>query len=775
MNKQDVFKMGLTRQEVIKRVSQNLVNDYDDNYTKSTLNIFKDNIVTPFNIIIAFIGCALALVGAYINMLFIFIIVLNIAVGIIQELIAKSLVEKLSLLNVDKCTVIRDGKELIIDSNKIVVDDLLIIDANHQIICDGIVVAGEAEINEALLSGEYDPIIKKESDQVLSGSYVISGKIYVKVEHVGEENYAIKISKEAKKHKKISSVLMGSMNKILKIITIFILPAGLLLFIRSLYVEPRTLYDAVVSTSASIIGMLPIGVVLLITASLATGVIRLSKMKVLVQELHALESLSRVDLICLDKTGTLTEGVMSVEGLKIINREYDDNKIKNIMQSILGVSKENNATFKAMERYFDKKNDIDVYAITSFSSQRKWSSVSFNENETFYLGAPDVLVNDLKIDEYLKDSKRVILLASAKGVNKDSELLKNIEPIALISLDDPIRKEVKETMEYFKKQDVDIKVISGDNPITVSKIAQDSGIDNYDKYLDLSKISDDDLILNAKNYTIFGRANPNQKKLLIEEFKKTNTVAMTGDGVNDVLALKEADCSIAVAQGSDAAKSVSQLVLIESDFNDLPNVVNEGRRVVNNITKVASVYFVKTIYSALLTVLAILIGSAYPFTPIQVTLINFALVGIPTFAITFESNDEPISGDFISKTLGRAIPNALAIIIMICMIKMLVVMNLINLSSQQTLLYLIVASITLLTVYQISKPLNNFRKFLLSFSIVTFAVSLYTFKDIIDLQIPGVLDIILFIFVLIFGVYLIEPLHKVANYLIKKINKFLNK
>ena len=769
MKQEKYLETGLTSQEVSERIKQNQVNDFSDTYTKSTLDIFKDNLITPFNFIIAIIGLALALVGAFINMLFVFIIVANIAVGIIQEMIAKRLVERLSLLNIDRCKVIRDSQEMIIKSNEVVLNDLMIVEANSQIICDGVVLSGELEVNEALLTGEYDPILKQANAQVLSGSYVISGKAYVEVEQVGENNYANKISIEAKQHKKTFSVLMNSMDRILKMMTIILVPTGIVMFLRSLFLENGTLHDAVVTSSASILGMIPIGVVLLITASLATGVIKLSRMNVLVQELHALESLSRVDLLCLDKTGTLTQGKMKVVSVTLLNDNYTNKQIETIMKDIVGAAQENNATFKALEEYYEKIT-IDSFHKVSFSSQRKWSSVSFNSDETYYLGAPDILLPSLDLSQYLDSEQRVILLARATGINYEQEILADLHALALIHLDDPIREDVKETITYFKGQGVGLKIISGDSPKTVSKIAQKLSIEGYEHYLDLSSISDDDLCQCACDYTIFGRANPMQKKLLIKEFKKNYTVAMTGDGVNDVLALKEADCSIAIAQGSDAAKHVSQLVLVDSEFNDLPAVVNEGRRVVNNLTKVASVYFVRTIYSFLLTVLCIIIGVAYPFTPIQITLINFALVGIPTFAITFESNSEPISGNFIRDTLKRAIPNALAIIMMIILVRILLASDLIAVEARTTMMYYIVAAITFLTVYQVSQPLNKFRKGLLILSIITFFVLLIIFKDSIALVNLGMVEIISLLIILALGIYLVKPLEKIcSNYLTKKI------
>ena len=769
--KMKIADEGLSLPEVEERIARGQINDFEAKYTKSTLDIFKDNLLTPFNLIIAIIGAAIALVGAYINMLFLIIIILNVAVGIVQELIAKTLVERLSLLTISDCQVIRTGQKQTIASNKIVLDDLIILEANEQITCDGMLVSGEIEVNEALLTGEIDPIIKRKNDEVLSGSFVISGQAYVRVKNVGSDNYAIKISSEAKKHKKTVSILMNSMNKALKLITFIIIPAGALLFFRSLIIDSGNLYNAVVNTSAAIIGMLPIGVILLITASLATGVIKLSRLRVLVQELHALESLSRVNLLCLDKTGTLTEGEMKVEDVIVLNEEYQREDINDIMSLLVGASQENNTTFKAIENEFGREVPKKIYSQTNFSSQRKWSSVSLTSKSTYYLGAPELLLssNSDKIKKYLAGGKRVILLALADSINKNQELLTNLNPLAIIIIDDPIRENVEKTLQYFKDQGVGLRVISGDNPITVSTIAKKAGVVNYDKYVDLSQISDDDLTKIACEYTIFGRSNPNQKKRLIQIFKEQYTVAMTGDGVNDVLALKEADCSIALAQGSDAAKDVSQLVLLDSSFNELPKVVNEGRRVVNNITKVASVYFVKTIYSVILTILSIIIASHYPFTPIQLTLINFAIVGIPTFAITFERNSEPISQNFLTATLSRAIPNALVIIIMVAVIKILNIIGLISATHQVTMMYFSVALITYLTVFQISKPFNLFRKLLFIFSMVIFISLLFIFKDIIEIQLLSVNEMILFALIIIGGIYLISPLLRVASYVLSKI------
>ncbi len=773
----EIYKHGLNNKQVKQSIKENKVNVIEQKYTKTTLQIFKDNLFTFFNLIVLLIALALFLVQAYLNMLFFIIVLINISVGIIQELIAKKLVERLSLVSASSVKVIRNNQEVIIRTAGLVVGDLMHLDANKQVNCDSRIIAGEVEVNEALLTGEYDPIVKVVGDELLSGSFIVSGDVYAKVEHVGKDNYAEKIAMEAKKHKKTYSELMNAMDKALKLTTYVIIPAGVLLFVRSFFFNEESLTNSVISTSGAIIGMLPIGVVLLITASLAVGIIKLSRLNVLTQELYAIEALSRVDLLCLDKTGTITKGMMSVNDV-YLHSDVSINDINEIMANIIGAAKENNSTYLALQNHFKANENVNIINQTNFSSQRKFSSVSFDQETTYFLGAPEILMptkRPKKLDELLQSDQRIILLAKSSFLEDASEY-QDLIPLASIIIEDPLRTNVKETLAYFKEQEVELKIISGDNPYTVSQIAQKAGFEDYDSYLDISQLSDEELVQVANKYTIFGRSSPKQKRVLINAFKDDNhTVAMTGDGVNDVLALKEADCGIAMAQGSDAAKYVSQLVLIDSDFTNLPKVVNEGRRVVNNITKVGSVYFVKTIYSAILTILCILSATSYPFNPIQVTAINALIVGLPTFFITFEKNHNKINQKFLTTTISNALPPALTIIILIIFLYVLSYFIYINENELKTMMYYVVAAMTYLTILKASKPYTTLSKVLLSLSFTLFVLAMVFLSEYLGLATLSITTLILLTIILLIATYLVKELGRVANRLIRRINKSNNK
>lgn len=774
MNLSEIYKYGLDDKQVKELKRQNKVNVSESKYTKSTLQIFKDNLLTFFNLIVIVVAISLFLVSAYIQMLFFTIILINIAVGIVQELIAKKLVESLSLLSASNVMVIRNNEKVNVKREGLVVGDLMYLDSNKQINCDSKIIYGEVEVNEALLTGEYDPIVKSVGDELLSGSFIVSGEVYAKVEHVGSDNYAEKIAMEAKKHKKTHSELMAAIDKAVKLTTFVVLPAGILLFISSYMLSNHSLSEAIIATSAAIISMLPIGVILLITTSLAVGIIKLARLKVLAQDLYAIEALSRVDLLCLDKTGTITKGMMSVKEVFIHDNNISVDDVNEIMSKLLGASKDNNSTFIALKNHFNADDKVEIVNQINFSSQIKYSSVSFDKKNTYYLGAPEILIPNnrpKKLDELLNTDQRIILLAASEFLEEPSGF-SELKPIASIVIEDPLRDNVKETLAFFKEQGVIIKIISGDNPHTVSSIANKAGFEDYDAYIDISSLNEEELMKVANEYTIFGRSSPKQKRVLINAFKSyDHSVAMTGDGVNDVLALKEADVGIAMAQGSDAAKYVSQLVLIDSDFTNLPKVVDEGRRVVNNITKVSSVYFVKIIYSAILTILCILTLTAYPFNPIQITIINAFIVAIPTFFITFEKNQSKISNNFLSTTIANALPPALSIIIIISFLYLISNFISINEMELKTMMYYVVATMTYLTIVRASKPHTLFIKGLLTFSFVAFALSMIFFSEYLELARLNLITIVALIFLNLVAYYLIKQLARIANRLIKRVDK----
>lgn len=720
---------GLCDQEIDYRKMNNMQNNFEDKYSKTVAKIITDNLFNLFNAICFSIAIALFLVGAYENLLFIFIVLINISVGITQEIIAMKMVQNLSLVSSNTCYVIRNQKEVQISIKEVVIDDILVLKSGDLICCDSVLIDGNLEVNESLLTGESDPVNKQVSSELLSGSYIISGIGYAKVVNVKENNYATKIAQQAKQYKKRHSELMSAVDKAIKFSIFFIIPISILLISKNYFIDQQSIYDTVVATSAAIIGMLPMGVILLITTSFVVGVIKLSKMRILVQDLYAIESLSRVNILCLDKTGTLTQGEMEIVKTIKLNPEYCETKLNEIMAIFTKHSIDNNATFRAIKNKFIEKTLVQVETVRPFNSEKKYSSITINSNLTYFLGAPEIIAPDMQFDSISNEinvGHRVIMLAS----NNTSILDSKIRPIYALVIADPLRDNAIETIEFFKKQGVQIKIISGDNPITVSEIAKKVRVQNADKILDLTNIDDETLRSLVNETTVFGRANPSQKKIIIEEYQKLKyTVAMTGDGVNDVMALRQSDCSIAMAQGSNAAKQVSQLVLVDSDFKALPVIINEGRRVVNNMIKVASIYFIKTFYSAFLTILVIFLAKTFPFAPIQVTLINSLLVGIPTFMLTFEHDYRPISNDFLFTTFKNSIPSA-------CLI-FLTALTLYNLPNQtteyNTILYYVIAYLTILSVVKASIPLNKWKVLLVTSCVTIFISLLVLFKHIIRL------------------------------------------
>ena len=621
---------------------------------------------TLFNLFNVLIAIALALVGAWSNMMFICIIAVNTLIGIVQELHAKKLVEKLSLLSAPTVRVIRDGKHSEIPIHELVEQDVIELEAGNQVCSDCVILVGEAEVNESLLTGESDPVLKPEGSHLLSGSFIVSGRCRACVEHVGAENYAAAIAREAKRLRGIHSELLSSMRKVTHFTAFLIPPLGILLFLEAFLLRGDTLNHAVVTTAAGLLGMLPKGLVLLISISLAVGIITLSRKKVLVQELFALETLAHVDTLCLDKTGTLTQGKMQVE--KVYSAEPQGSVLfEELIGSFLQYTDDNNATFQALKAHFAASDVFSPIHKIPFSSERKWSAIEFQNAGTFVIGAPERL--GASVPPYLErdeqTGKRLLLAGYTKEPLDQNSPLPHIQELAYIVISDSIRPNAAETLAYFQKEGVALKLISGDNPVTVSALAKQVGFPEAERYLDMTGITEEAQIEKAAaDYSIFGRVSPLQKKQLVQALqKKGHAVAMTGDGVNDLLALRQADCSIAMAQGSDAARQISQVVLLDSDFSALPSVLSEGRRVVNNITRVAGVFFVKTIYSVLLSLVCLVLNIPFPFMPIQITLIDLIIEGYPAFFISFEPDNRRITGRFLPSVLRRAFPNAVSILI----------------------------------------------------------------------------------------------------------------
>ena len=741
--KEEKYK-GLSSKEVEELTSQGKINISDNNNLKSNWKIIKDNVFTLFNLYNLIIAIALLLVGAYTNTFFFLIITINVLIGIIQEIHGKNLVKKLSILTASKATVIRNGKQEEIDVEKIVLGDTIILKQGDQIPSDSYVIEGEIEVNEALLTGESDLIEKKQEDKLLSGSYVVSGKCYAVVEKVGEDNFANQIISATKKHKDNNSELINSMKKVTKFTSFVIIPVGIILFIQSYFIRETILPDSVIATAAALLGMLPKGLVLLITIALESGVIKLAKKEVLVQELYSIESLAHIDTICLDKTGTITQGKMKVSEVKLYNETILPKPFNDMMIAFVNGMDDTNSTFRAIKNHFKGDTTFEKIDNVPFSSERKWSSISFKEEGSIIVGAPERLFEKTdkempeRIIELQKNGKRVLAIGYSKEIVKEDELPK-LEVVASVILEDPLRRNAKEMLGYFKEQGVDVKIISGDNALTVSNIAKRAGLEDYESYIDLSTISTDAEIVNlVDRYSIFARVLPHQKSIIVKALQaKNHKVAMTGDGVNDVIALRESDCSITLPDASDAAKQVSQIVLLNSDFSVLKDILMEGRRVVNNITNVARIFFIKTIYSVLLSLFCIITNTAFPFIPIQITLIDLVIEGYTSFFITFEKNKKPIIGAFLPTALTNAAP--FAIVIMFNIIILTIIGNVIGIEAGTltTMMYILIGFVSILAVQEVCMPFNKVHVFLFTTTAIGFYVAALLFHKLLELsQIP---------------------------------------
>ncbi len=659
---------GLSSKQVNEKIYNGEVNRVKDKMTKSMREIVLANTLTFFNVINVILFILVISVGSYKNALFGLLIVINTSIGIFQEIKAKRILDKLSILTLTPAKVIRDGKVLEINIKDIVKNDYILLQTGDQVPADIKIIEGEVEVNESLLTGESDAQDKGINENLFSGSYITSGECIGEVIKVGEETYTHSIVKEAKMLKRAKSELFTSINKVLKVVSFIIVPIGILLFCKEFFVSMLPYPEAVLKTVAALLGMVPQGLVLLTTVALTLSVIRLSKQKTLVQELYCIETLARVDTLCLDKTGTITEGKMRVEGVDILDKA----NINEVMGSIVNSETNLNATLLALKDYYKEESTKELLGKIPFSSKRKYSAY-FYEDGTYYLGAKEFLFPDKHkeldklINEYANMGLRVIVLAYSKNKPKKNEIVDDLKPIAIFKISDIIRKDAKETLAYFVSQGVDLKIISGDDALTVSKVAKRAGFKNYDSYIDVIDLKNTNELKEAVlKYSIFGRVSPEQKKEMLVALKEAgHTVAMVGDGVNDCLALKEADCSIAMASGSDAAKRSANLVLFNNDFSAMPHIVNEGRRVINNITYSASLFLIKTLYSSIMAILTIIIGKSYPFLPIQLSVMVTFCVSIPSFFLTYEPNFNKVKHDFLTKVFEWAFPYAFTIAILL--------------------------------------------------------------------------------------------------------------
>lgn len=725
---------GLTDEQVNERIEQGKVNADENPNTRTYKQIVRENTLTFFNFLNLVLLILVLMVGSYKNAFFVGIIIINTLIGIAQEIRAKKTIDKLAILTAKKSIVIREGKKWTVPTEDLVLDDLVCLKTGDQVPADAKVLEGSVEVNESLLTGESDNLPKNVGDELFSGSFVTSGEACCQIIHVGKDNYAAQITSEAKEFKRHNSELKNSLNAILKVISIIIVPLGALLFYKQYYVVGNTFKDSIVSMVAGVLGMIPEGLVLLTSVALTLGALVLANKKTLVQELYCIETLARVDTLCLDKTGTITEGTMCVERVEpwseaSENKDTDEiptededepdlHEIENMMANLMYVLKDQNATIDALRKRFPAKSSMTLEHIIPFSSDRKYSGAVFEDNGTYLMGAAQFLFPEGREDildvcqNYAEEGLRVLVLAHSTQMAEETELPENLEPAALLLLTDVIREEAPDTLQFFDSQEVDLKVISGDDPVTVSAIAKRAGLKNAENYVDATTLETEEQLEEAvAKYSVFGRVTPQQKKEMVQALQKQgHTVAMTGDGVNDVLALKEADCSIAMAQGSDAAKNIANVVLLDSNFASMPHIVNQGRRVVNNIRTAASMFLIKTMFSVMLSLLTIFFGNAYPFEPIQMSLISACAVGIPTFLLAQENNYDKIDHTFLRHVFLNAFPAALTITSCVFAV-MLVCQNVYHSNDMLSTACVLVTGwnymAALKTVYA---PLNTYRK-----------------------------------------------------------------
>ena len=730
---------GLTDAEVRQRIEQGLVNHNSDIKSKSIKRIVLENLITPFNILNFVLAVMILIVGSYKNLLFMGVIICNIFIGTVQEIRAKKTIDKLSLIAEPKAHVIRDGIKQEIAIHDIVMDDITFLGAGNQVCSDAVVIEGECEVNESLLTGESEPVLKQPGDHLLSGSFIISGNCHARVEHVGKDNYAAQITDNAKYVKKPNSEIMRWTNRIIKYIGFTLIPVGIALFCKQVFISHQGFNDAIVGVVAALIGMIPEGLILLTSVVFAVSIIRLSQHKTLVQELYCIETLARVDVLCLDKTGTITEGTMEVTDVLPLH-DTTNEELNIALGSLIHALEDDNPTFNAVKTYCDQYDKLTCNHIVPFSSARKWSGASFDENGSYIFGATEFILKDSSpyqeiIKEYSEKGQRVLMLAHSPHQIQDKELPAEIHPMAFLFISDKIRAEAPDTLAYFAEQGVDIKIISGDNAITVANIAKKAGLKTAEQYVDATTLQTPEEIKEAaQKYSVFGRVTPQQKLDLVKALKEQgHTVAMTGDGVNDVLALKESDCSIAMASGSDAARTVSQLVLLDSNFASMPKILKEGRRSINNLQRSSSLFLTKTIFSTINAILFIFLHFDYPFQPIQLTLISALTIGAPSLILALEPNKERIKGKYIVNVIRKSIPGAMTMVFNI--VALAIVCSFIHFNSTEisTLAVMITGFAGLLVLLKVSLPFNWIRCALFFTMLGAFIFAIFILKDLFSL------------------------------------------
>ena len=761
-----LLKLSLSDLEVKERVEQGLVNINADAKSKSVKRIVFDNVVTFFNMLNLLFAVLLVLVGSYRDMLFMGVVVTNTIIGIVQEIRSKKAVDKLSIVVSSSVDALRNGELVRIDAEEIVRDDLIILKSGMQIPCDCEIVEGFCYANESLLTGESDLIEKNPGDSLLSGSFVTSGEVYVKVKSVGVDSYAAKIQQEAKVNKKVNSEIMRTLNKIITYCSIALFPIGIALYVNQHFINHMSVKESVTGIVAALIGMIPEGLILLTSTVLAVAVIRLSRKNVLVQQLFCIETLARVDVLCLDKTGTITTGDLEVEEIIELDKSVDNNMV---LKSLAECAFDRNSTLSAIDSYVNC-DYIKATEVIPFASEKKWSGAMLENGRSYVLGAAEFIYKDNSNKELfdkinsIDRTFRVVTLSYSDSEFKNKDTLpESLKPSALVIIKDKIRDNADETIRYFTEQGVQLKVISGDNNKTVEQIATVVGVPNASASVDATTLDTDEKVREAvEKYAVFGRVTPQQKKKFVCCLKENgHTVAMTGDGVNDVLALKEADCSIAVASGSDAAKNIAQLVLTDNDFCHMPEVVAEGRRSINNIQRSASLFIVKTIYAIILAVAFIFINYSYPYKPLQMSFLNAFIIGIPSFVLALQPNHNRIKGKFLKNIFMRAWPGSFMVLLNI--FTLLCFKDRFTHAEFSTMVVILTALVGVLTVIRQSLPLNPLRISLIVFIVTCLSVGILCFGWFLRLVPLCCFDLILLLILAAITVILYNVIYNISQ------------
>lgn len=771
------IRYGLNSDQVNEYFENGWSNEPVEPPSKTVPEIIKSNLFTYFNLVFAVLAALLILAGSFRNLTFLPVILANLFIGIIQEIRAKNTLDKLSVLNAPKALVVREGRQFSIPAEELVLDDIVIFKAGNQICADAIVVDGEVSVNESLLTGESDEISKKPGDELMSGSFIVSGECYARLDKVGEDSYISKLTLEAKAmNSEEQSEMIRVLDKLVGVVGILIIPIGLLLFGQQFFFSGASFSKSITSMVAAVIGMIPEGLYLLASVALVVSVMRLASKKVLVHDMKCIETLARVNVLCVDKTGTITENTMEVNG-EIPMDGYDSQSmapLKQIISDFASAMSSDNITMKAMKDYFNKPSGRKAVSVSPFSSQFKYSGAAF-EDGSYVLGAPEFVLREdydnyrEQIEQYSSEGYRVLVFGIYDGVIDGKALTGKVTPLGLVFLSNPIRKEAPETFKYFENQGVEIKVISGDNPVTVSQVALQAGIANADNYIDASTLTTDEAIEDAVlRYTVFGRVTPDQKRKFVRALKKAGrTVAMTGDGVNDVLALKDADCSVAMASGSDAAAQASQLVLLDSNFACMPSVVMEGRRVVNNIERSASLFLVKNIFSFLLSLFSVCFMINYPLEPSQISLISMFTIGVPAFFLALQPNKNIIQGHFLSNVLIKALPAGITDFLVVGALVVFGQVFEVGETDISTACTMLLAIVGFVILYNISKPMNALRWCVWGGCIVGLLGCSIYFGDLFAMRGMSTKCIMLFV---VFAI-ITEPALRYSTILIEKIGR----